>query len=103
MVRRHAVPFTMKPFILIVAVMVAVPALAGTDYYVSPTGSDANAGTQAAPFKNITKAASAVIAGGTVHVRPGIYAGQFATTASGTAEARIRYVSDIKWSAKIVP
>jgi len=34
-------------------------------------------------------------------VAPGNYAGGFITTRSGTATARIRYISDVKWGAKI--
>ena len=74
-----------------------------TTYYVAPTGSDGNPGTQAAPFRTIKKAASVVKPGSTVHVAPGTYAESIITTVSGTASARIRYVSDTKWGAKIVP
>jgi hypothetical protein len=74
------------------------------NYYVSPTGSDSAAGTKAAPFKTIAKAATkATKAGTTVWVAPGAYAGGFKTTASGTAASRIYYVSTTKWGAKIVP
>lgn len=38
-----------------------------------------------------------------MHVAPGTYQGGFSTTASGTASGRIRYISDTKWGAKIVP
>src|ERR1700680_1956501 len=46
------------------------------NYYVSPTGSDSSAGTQAAPWKTINHADSTLQlgAGGTiVHVSPGTY------------------------------
>ena len=82
--------------------LIPMSVFAATDYYVSASGSDLSAGTQVAPFKTITKAASVVAAGGTVHVAPGAYSGGFTTTANGTASARIRYVSDTKWGAKIV-
>ncbi|NHZ96261.1 DUF1565 domain-containing protein [Massilia sp. CCM 8734] len=78
-------------------------AFAPLDLYVSPTGADTNAGTQAAPFKTIARAAQAATPGTTVRVLPGTYAGGFRTNASGTAEARIRYVSEVPWGAKIVP
>lgn len=71
--------------------------------YVSPTGSDSNTGTKTSPFKTILKASKVAKPGTTVHVAPGTYAGGFQTTANGTASARIRYVSDTKWGAKIVP
>ena len=73
------------------------------NYYVAPTGSDANPGTQAAPFRTIKKAASVVKPSTTVHVAPGTYAETIITTISGTASGRIRYVSTTKWGAKIVP
>jgi hypothetical protein len=40
---------------------------------VSPTGSDTNAGTQAAPFLTIQHAHGAITAGGTIWVMPGTY------------------------------
>ncbi|WP_306393581.1 DUF4214 domain-containing protein [Telluria beijingensis] len=74
------------------------------NFYVSPTGSDTAAGTKAAPFKTLARAAKAVTkAGTTVFVAPGTYAGGFKTTANGTASSRIYWVSTTKWGAKIVP
>jgi len=74
------------------------------NYYVSPNGSDTAAGTKAAPFKTLARAAKAVTkAGTTVFVAPGTYAGGIKTTASGTAASRIYWVSTTKWGAKIVP
>ena len=84
------------------------------DYYVSTTGSDSNDGSAAHPWRTIQHASSLVTAGYTVHVAPGTYhvAGPGAypaqityaisTSASGTASARIRFISDVKWGAKIV-
>jgi hypothetical protein len=74
------------------------------NYYVSPTGNDAAAGTKAAPFKTLAKAAKMATRGSTtVWVAPGTYAGGIKTTASGTASARIYWVSTTKWGAKVVP
>jgi len=70
--------------------------------YVSTTGSDSNAGTQAKPFKTIAKAAASAKAGTTVHVAAGTYKGNVATRVSGTSSNRIRFVSDTKWGAKVV-
>jgi hypothetical protein len=86
---------------LIAAALLLAPMYAFADYYVATTGSDTNAGTQAAPFKTLSKASSVVAAGTTVHVAPGTYAGGLQTTKSGTATSRIRFVSDTKWGAKI--
>lgn len=73
------------------------------NYYVATTGSDSNAGTQSAPFRTIMKASTVTKPDTTVHVAPGTYAEAITTTANGTASGRIRYVSDTKWGAKIVP
>jgi hypothetical protein len=80
-------------------------ALPATTYklYVSPSGSDSNAGTASAPFRTLSRAASAARASTTVYVAPGTYNGGFKTSASGTASARIYYVSTTKWGARIVP
>jgi hypothetical protein len=70
--------------------------------YVATTGSDSNPGTAAKPFKTINRAAALAKPGTTVHVAPGTYNGNVTTSVSGTASARIRYVSDTKWGAKII-
>ena len=44
-----------------------------TTWFVAPAGSDSNAGTQAAPFKSITKAQSVASSGDTVTLRGGTY------------------------------
>ena len=70
--------------------------------YVATTGSDSNPGTKARPFKTINKAASVAKASTTVHVAPGTYNGNITTKLSGTSTAKIRFVSDTKWGAKII-
>jgi parallel beta-helix repeat protein len=78
--------------------------------YVSPTGSDSNPGTQAKPLKTIARADALSRAGYVIHVAPGTYkvaaaasgSAGIKTVKSGTATARIRFVSDVKWGAKIV-
>lgn len=74
---------------------------AGTDLYVSTSGSDSNNGSQSSPFATIQKAADTATAGNTVHVLPGTYTGKVANTKSGTAAAPITFISDTKWGAKI--
>ncbi|HVS53852.1 MAG TPA: DUF1565 domain-containing protein [Opitutaceae bacterium] len=44
-------------------------------FYVSPSGSDSNSGTQSSPFKSITKAQSVASSGDTVFIRGGTYSG----------------------------
>ncbi len=85
-------------------------AVAATNIYVSPTGSDYNPGTQTAPVKTIARADALASAGSTIHVAAGTYyvsapslsSSGIITRKSGTASARIRFVSDVKWGAKIV-
>jgi hypothetical protein len=55
------------------------------------------------PFKTIARAARSVLPGTIIHVAPGTYPGGFKTTASGTAAARIHFVSTVRWGARIVP
>ncbi|WP_426101970.1 DUF1565 domain-containing protein [Massilia sp. TSP1-1-2] len=74
-----------------------------TNYYVAPNGWDNNPGTIEAPFQSIARAARAALPGTTVYVARGTYAGGFKTTVSGTADARIAFVSSTKWGARIVP
>ncbi|MEN3293797.1 MAG: hypothetical protein V7642_3050 [Burkholderiales bacterium] len=99
---------TAFPSILLAAVILFLAAgysaqAAAADLYVSTAGDDSNPGTQAAPFRTITKAAKAATPGTTVHVAPGTYAGSVVTETSGTETARIRYVSDTKWGARLIP
>ena len=78
---------------------------AQNQFYVnSNTGSDANDGSQTRPWKTIQHAGGALTLGSggtTVHVAPGNYSGPITTSKSGTPSARIVFVSDTKWGAKI--
>src|SRR5437660_3448988 len=74
----------------------------GRNYYVSPNGSDRNAGSVKRPSATMEYAAMWLLPGDTVHVRPGVYTGRIATAASGVADARITYISEQKWEAYIV-
>ena len=69
--------------------------------YVSPSGSDSNAGSISKPFRTISKAASVAKPSTTVHVAPGTYT-NVTNSKSGTAAGRLRFVSDSKWGAKII-
>ncbi len=75
---------------------------AGLTYYVATSGSDSADGSAARPWRTIQRAATAVRPGTTVHVAPGRYAsGMIDSPASGTADARIQFVSDSTWGARI--
>lgn len=67
--------------------LIATPAVAET-YYVAEGGDDGAAGTEAAPWATVQRAADAVVAGDVVIVRAGSYAG-FNVSASGTVTAPI--------------
>ncbi|MBW0101550.1 right-handed parallel beta-helix repeat-containing protein [Pseudonocardia sp. KRD291] len=69
---------------------------------VSPTGDDDGPGTSAAPLRTIEAAAEAAVPGTTVVVAPGTYAGSFRTGRSGRPDARVTYVSEVRWGAKLV-
>src|SRR5262249_31357167 len=58
---------------IMISVSVPAPPGPGTTYYVSPTGSDSNPGSEAAPFKTIQKAADIVNPGDAVIVEDGVY------------------------------
>lgn len=74
------------------------------NFYVSPNGSDSAPGSKDQPFKTLARAATAATQPSTtVWVAPGQYAGGIKTTANGSANGRIYWVSTKKWGAKIVP
>lgn len=82
----------------------------GRHLYVAPHGADANPGTENAPFLTIARADAAAAPGYIIHVKPGTYAvaaptphsAGIVTRRSGTASARIRFVADVRWGARIV-
>jgi MYXO-CTERM domain-containing protein len=84
-------PTSLRPLLLAASLaspllIVAVPrtALAASTYYISPTGSDAAAGTEAAPFASWAKAQSVAMPGDTVYFRGGTYAYTDALTTCGS-------------------
>ena len=82
-------------------VITQIPPAGGKAYYVSPTGNDNNDGSQAHPFATIQHAAKVVTPGTTVHVLPGTYTQQVIVDNDGTPDARITFISDKTWEAKI--
>ncbi len=85
----------------------------GSIYWVSPSGSDANSGTEAKPFKSIQKAADKAKAGDTVMVQDGVYTFGYSgkseacakaivcLTRGGTATQPITFKSQNRWGAKL--
>ena len=70
-----------------ITLLAQVPA--GRSFYVAPSGSDANRGTFASPFRTIQHAASLAASGDTVLVRGGVYNELVALPRAGTAQAII--------------
>lgn len=62
---------------------------AGSVYYVSPTGNDANPGTASAPFRTFAKANSLLTAGSTLYIYAGLYSEPLRISKSGTSSAWI--------------
>ena len=66
----------------------------GRQIYVSPTGNDNGAGTEADPYKTIGKAHSVSVAGDYIHVLPGTYRESVTITRSGSSSAYITYKAE---------
>ncbi|MEW6751817.1 MAG: right-handed parallel beta-helix repeat-containing protein [Candidatus Latescibacterota bacterium] len=72
-------------------------------YHIAPGGSDAADGSATHPWATLQHAADVATAGDTVHVAPGTYpSDEVVLRSSGTAQARIRFVSDVQWGARLV-
>lgn len=72
-------------------------------YYVNKNGSDADGLSAATAFTTIQKAAKTAKAGDTVIVAAGTYKEWIKSNNDGTESARIRFVSEPRWAAKIQP
>lgn len=62
-------------------------------YYVAPTGSDSNPGTEARPWRTIQKAAETLAAGDTAYIRAGTYRERVVPQHSGSAGREITYAA----------
>src|SRR5207302_7815579 len=74
---------------------------AGATYYVSPAGSDANAGSSAFPFRQIRRALQVVAPGDTVQIADGSYLG-FDVFVNGAASAPIN-LQATGTNAQVIP
>jgi MYXO-CTERM domain-containing protein len=83
------------------AILASTSRAAATSYFVTPTGDDNAAGTTGVPWKTLQKAAGRVVAGDTVTVADGTYAGFACDGKKGTADARIVFKAANKGGAKI--
>lgn len=76
--------------------LLLIPAFACTQveaatYYVTTSGKDSNAGTQASPWLTISHAIGAAVAGDTVNVAAGSYAGALNFTKTATAASPLLF------------
>src|SRR5699024_2347858 len=71
----------------------------GTNYYISPAGSDSNPGTESDPFKSLMKAQSVASYGDTVYIREGIYNEfEFEKVTNNPHDSVYHFVHDIQVS-----
>jgi uncharacterized protein YjdB len=88
-------------------ITVTAPPTNLTTYYVSPSGSDANPGTESAPFRTIQKAADVVQPGNEVIVEDGTWTDTDGDGSivnidrGGTSASPIVFRSRNKWGAKL--
>lgn len=76
-----------------VAALALGHSLAAGTYHVSPTGADGNNGAEAAPWRTLSRAVSAVAPGDTVLVHAGVYNEAIVPAVSGTASAWIEFAA----------
>lgn len=81
-------------------VTIQLPSRSGVNYYVSTSGSDSNAGSQAAPWRHINYAASKAQPGDTVNVLAGTY--NEIVTIPNSGNATSGYISYIGQPGAIV-
>src|SRR6266516_1534598 len=76
----------------------------GANYYVAPSGSDANPCSAAAPCYTMQRVSQLLRPGDNAHFAPGNYTWCYSgrsVSVSGTATAPIPYPPDMQWGAKI--
>lgn len=102
--------FTLKSVCSAAVLFATCGGAMAADLYVATTGSDSNPGTKTRPVKSIARADVLAKPGTVIHVAAGTYKVSapslgsvgIRTSKSGTATARIKFVSDVKWGAKII-
>src|SRR5690606_39191356 len=89
------IPKRSTSILLVLPLMLLGTLASAADFYVSPNGSDSNAGTSSAqPWRSLRKANAAVSPGDTVHLLGGRYTDDpIHPGKPGTADAPIRYVA----------
>jgi hypothetical protein len=80
-------------YFLASALLPAIPVHAAT-YYVAPTGSNSNPGTEEQPWRTVVHAVNTMVAGDTTYVRGGVYIeGLIQFRRSGTQSAPIKLLN----------
>jgi parallel beta-helix repeat protein len=82
-----------RNLLALLAVVLLPAGSQAAQYFVSMSGNDSAAGTLAAPWRTLQRAANVVNPGDVVTVRPGKYAG-FNLTRDGTAAAPIKFFAE---------
>jgi len=82
----------MKTLRILLAWLLLVSTLQATEYHVSTSGDDGNAGSQARPFKTISRAAELALPGDVITVHEGVYRERINPPRGGTSDdKRITY------------
>lgn len=89
-------PTVLRRTFCLASLLVLLPAAFATTFYVAPNGNDSSAGTQAAPFRSITKAQSVANSGDTVFLRGGTY--NIGATQIARQDSLYAFVHDINKS-----
>lgn len=76
---------------------------AGPTYYVAPGGSDTNDGSACHPWATLQHAADKIGPGDTVIAEDGTYVEAINLERGGSSAARVTFLSQTKWGAKITP
>ena len=76
----------------LLSLLIALPAIAA-EYWVAPSGDDANAGTLAKPFRTVGHAAGVMQPGDTCWLRGGVYRETVRPATSGEAGKPLRFVA----------
>ncbi len=81
----HLIKIILLTFILLlIYYFLSSASISSTVYYVAKNGNDNNPGTEAQPWRTITKAANTAVAGNTIYVRAGTYNERLVPAKSGS-------------------
>src|ERR1017187_2582695 len=87
--------------IAILSVLTFVTVAHATEFHVKPNGNDANAGTQAAPFRTIQHAANVAQPGDVISVHEGVYRERISPPRGGDSDTK-RIVYQVARGEKVL-